>query len=423
MSLGFEMAGFDVMAAVEYDPVHAATHTYNFPHAPVICRDVRRVSAVDIVHAVREGWSRRNGSLPWSGEIDVVVGGPSCQGFSTMGKQDIDDDRNELVSEFVRLVEDLKPKAFVMENVPGILDRRFAPLLDDAVRRLSAAGYEIGDYSKPLNAVDFGVPQRRRRVFIVGVLAGYVLEPVSESDLGVVTAADALAGLPPMGSRSRSDGELYEMTEEQAQVYRSNLASPYLTALHEYGSERGIALAGALSGCLATEHAVASENRFAKVPQGQTDTVSRLWRIDESKPSRTLRAGTGSERGSFSAARPLHPNESRVITVREAARLHSFPDWFRFHSTNWHGHRQIGNSVPPLMAKAVATAVRRALGVIPVVGQPFESQADPALLQMSATQAKAYFAADAMDIPAKRRRAVRRQRLAHSESTLSAIIT
>ncbi|WP_164486863.1 DNA cytosine methyltransferase [Plantibacter sp. PA-3-X8] len=406
LSLGFEMAGFDVVAAVEYDPVHAATHAYNFPNAPVICRDVRRVEALDLLAAAQEGWKAHNPEGEWDGVIDVVVGGPSCQGFSSMGKQDVDDDRNELVSEFVRLVEGLSPRAFVMENVPGILAPQFASLVDDAIRRFVAAGYTLRDHSQPLDATEYGVPQRRKRVFIVGVAPGYELVPIAKTGSEVVTVADALIGLPSLSGRTRSDGELLEMNREQSARYSESLTTPYLQTLTDMAPARLGETDGVLSGYLVTAHSAESARRFALVPQGGTDQVSRLWRLDEHRPSRTLRAGTGSERGSFSAARPLHPSEPRVITVREAARLHSFPDWFRFHGTNWHAHRQIGNAVPPLLAKAVAESVRSSLGEQFVLRTCTEMNAerDERLLVMTSSEAKLYFEAGDDDIPAKRNR-------------------
>ncbi|WP_223587340.1 DNA cytosine methyltransferase [Microbacterium sp. OVT16B] len=408
LSLGFEMAGFDVVAAVEYDPVHAATHAYNFPEAPVLCRDVRRVLPTDLLSAAGEGWRRHHPADDWDGVIDVIIGGPSCQGFSTMGKQDANDDRNELVGEFVRLVEGVAPRAFVMENVPGILAPQFAPLLDDAVRRFRAAGYTLSDYSEPLDASEYDVPQRRKRVFLVGVAEGYELAPITKSTLGTVTVAHALEGLPSLVGRSKADGELLEMSADQGAAYATGLDNPYLSILRDVNPRSQAAIGGVLSGYLVTEHRPSSIKRFEALRQGDTDSVSRLWRLKERHPSRTLRAGTGSERGAFSAARPLHPTEPRVITVREAARLHSFPDWFRFHATNWHGHRQIGNSVPPLLAKAVATSVLRSLGVNPTGSAISRTNAGgiARLLIMNASEAQKYFAADDAEIPAKRSRPV-----------------
>jgi DNA (cytosine-5)-methyltransferase 1 len=405
LSLGFELAGFDVVAAVEYDPVHAATHAYNFPDAPVVCRDVRRVQPAELLAVAREGWQRHHPDEAWDGIVDVVVGGPSCQGFSAMGKQDADDDRNELVSEFVRLVEGVAPRAFVMENVPGILAPQFRPLLDSAIARFEAAGYTICDFETPLDATEFGVPQRRKRVFIVGVSEGLELTPIATSSANATSVAEALAGLPSIEGRTQADGELLEMNDGQAEAY-GNATNAYLSQLRNMRPRRASGLDGVLSGYRATEHRKSSIDRFRELEQGATDKVSRTWRLVESQPARTLRAGTGRERGAFSAARPLHPVEPRVITVREAARLHSFPDWFRFHTTNWHGHRQIGNAVPPLMAKAVGEAVMRSIGVARMDRSIRTDvvEIDEILLTMSPVEATKHFDAADDEIPAKRRR-------------------
>lgn len=114
---------------------------------------------------------------------------------------------------------------------------------------------------------------------------------------------------------------------------------------------------------MATKHSDAVTQRFADTAQGKTEKTSRFFRLHPEQPARTLRAGTGSDRGSFQSARPIHHISPRVISVREAARIQGFPDWFDFHPTKWHAHRMIGNSVSPLFAEAVLKSVANALGV------------------------------------------------------------
>lgn len=407
LSLGFEMAGFDVVSAVEYDPVHAATHLYNFPLTDVLCRDVSRISATDLLASAQRGWSLHNpGRKDWDTKVDVIVGGPSCQGFSVMGKRDEHDERNKLLAEFARLVVEVGPRAFVMENVPGMLSPQYAKILDNALSSLRDAGYTINDHATPLDATNFGVPQKRKRVVIIGIKDGDAVPPPLPEISKPVTAGDALAGLPLLGNRKQSDGEIIELTDEQLEQYES-VTNEYLRTLRG-DSDRDHAHArtgpsNRLSGFRATEHTEASVRRFALVPQGATEPVSRAWRISEHAPSRTLRAGTGRERGAFSASRPLHPTEPRVITVREAARLHSFPDWFRFHTTNWHGHRQIGNAVPPLLARAVGDSVLRALAYTPGLGGNATVElGDVGLLSMTPTSAARYLAASEREVPRPR---------------------
>ena len=410
LSLGFEMAGFDVVSAVEYDPVHAATHLYNFPLTDILCRDVARIDRSDLLKSAAKGWAKHNPDAgKWDGTVDVIIGGPSCQGFSAMGKRDVDDERNKLIGEFVRLVEQVKPKAFVMENVPGILSAQYEALLGDALARFRAAGYVLADHSRPLDAADYGVPQRRKRVVFIGVL-GAIDAPVPPAPTHdePVTVADAFAGLPSLVGREGYEGDLFELNDEQLRIY-TETTNAYLCSLREYDRKNFAhprpVNPRVLTGSRVTEHKAASIARFAGVEEGRVEPISRAWRLSTGAPSRTLRAGTGRERGAFSASRPLHPKEPRVITVREAARLHSFPDWFRFHTTNWHGHRQIGNAVPPLLARAVGEAVLSALGIDPRhSNQKRIDGGDAKLLELTPTSAAERLSASTDEVPRARRR-------------------
>jgi DNA (cytosine-5)-methyltransferase 1 len=154
---------------------------------------------------------------------------------------------------------------------------------------------------------------------------------------------------------------------------------------------------------LVTEHTEKSKSRFRETVPGKTESISRFLRLDPEGVCNTLRAGTDSARGAHTSPRPIHPVYPRVLTVREAARLHSYPDWFRLHTTKWHGFRQIGNSVPPLLGRAVATSVIRALGVEPVKPKGTMKLGDPMLLTMNMGQAAAYFSV-ARDVIAQRAR-------------------
>ena len=158
MSLGFEQAGFDIVAAVEVDPVHAATHHFNFPNTAVIPRSVVGLTG----HAIRTAAGLGQEA------VDVVFGGPPCQGFSLMGHRMLDDDRNRLVREFVRLVEELEARAFVFENVKGLTIGRHRMFLEALVEAFDEAGYHVRIPWRVLNAVHFGVPQDRERLFLLG---------------------------------------------------------------------------------------------------------------------------------------------------------------------------------------------------------------------------------------------------------------
>ena len=161
LSLGFEQAGFDVLAAVEYDPVHAAVHAFNFPRTEVLCASVATVSAERLRAAAQAG-ALAHGRHDWDGEIDVIFGGPPCQGFSHMGKRLIDDPRNQLVFHFFRLVNEARPRQFVMENVPGIASTGHASILAQLIDEFAAVGYRTVPH-RVLNAAYLAARRNRRR--------------------------------------------------------------------------------------------------------------------------------------------------------------------------------------------------------------------------------------------------------------------
>lgn len=412
MSLGFEQAGFDVVAAVEFDPIHAAAHKLNFPRCSVICRDVRALSGRDIRTAAGLG----------NRAVDVVFGGPPCQGFSLIGHRVLDDPRNSLVFHFLRLVDELRPRTFVMENVPGMASGSHTKLLSELVDRFKDLGYRVRQPHRILNAVNFGVPQSRRRLFLIGArqdtfLPEYptpktVPPPNGHSatssgslklDLPVCpTAKEAIGDLPDIEDHD----SLFETDEircklngrsRYAQTLRGEIADP-----SDYSYTRKYD-ASVLTGCLRARHTMRSRKRFAATPPGMTEPISRFFRVPLGGICNTLRAGTATDRGAFSAPRPIHPTSPRCISVREAARLHSYPDWFRFHSTIWHGFRQIGNSVPPLLARSVAACVVAALGVKPSKGKERIPLGDSRLAAFNMREAANYFGVDPGVIPPRKR--------------------
>lgn len=410
MSLGFEQAGFDVVAAVEYDPVHAATHAYNFPAAEVLCRDVASLDAETVLAAARRGYERMYPEREWPGRIDAIIGGPPCQGFSTGGKRESGDERNGLLVAFVDLVSALKPSVVCLENVAGLLEGRFDDVREDAFRRLTAAGYALSGTNEAVDCSEFGVPQRRRRVIVLGRLGGPAPDRPTPSSTRVFVA-DAFDGLPSpsrypslrstdVATLTPSDVE----TRQRAHSAYARQLSGLAAATEEFGFDHPADL-GVITGARYTVHTEATVERFAATEQGSVEPKSRLYRLRADGPARTLRAGTGAERGAHTSPRPIHPTEPRVITVREAARLHGYPDWFRFHTTNWHGHRQVGNSVPPPMARAAAGCLLTSLGLSPVApDRCFIAPASDTLLQLSRTEAKVRFEVVESELPRGRTR-------------------
>jgi len=355
LSLGFEQAGFDIAAAVEIDPIHCATHEYNFPYSQTICASVVDLTGAEI---------RKRAKLE-NCDIDAVFGGAPCQGFSMIGKRALDDPRNQLVFHYVRLVEELKPKYCVFENVKGLTLGQHSEFLTELIDALVAAGYDVTLPYKVLNAADYGVPQDRRRLFLLGARRGL---PVPQYPVPVdnpATVWEAIGDLPDADRFAGLKGSDTVRTRWNTKNQYARRLRGLESDLGDFGYVREFDL-DLLTSSLRTQHAELSKKRFLETAHGKTEPVSRFRKLPPDGLCNTLRAGTDSARGAFTSPRPIHPFLPRVITVREAARLHSYPDWFRFHATKWHGFRQIGNSVPPLLARAVAKEIVKALKIEPV---------------------------------------------------------
>lgn len=388
-SLGIEQAGFEVVLAIEKDPIHATVHAYNFPQTRVACTDVACLKRSDILAYLPPEFDPNT-------EIDLLFGGPPCQGFSTIGKRRLEDERNLLIFHFQRLVDSLQPRYFILENVPGLVSGKFLPVFE----RLKAAFTEIGyDCDRRiLNASDFGVPQDRRRLFLLGsrtdqTTASFPV-PFSEPP---PTVRDAIFDLPNLDDfAALFDRDTVFLSE--AMLARSHaVASPYARQLRElsadptnFGYPRHWQ-PEELTSSRRTRHTAESSERFARLGPGEQDRISRFRRLDWERRCYTLRAGTGSERGAHTSPRPIHPIFPRVISVREAARLHSFPDWFRPHATKWHGFREVGNAVPPRLARALGARIIAALGGSPESGQERRHRGDPVSLTLTATQVLRYW--------------------------------
>lgn len=399
LSLGLEQAGFDVVGAVEYDPIHMATHEFNFPEAAHLCASVSDISGEDIL--TRTGRDR--------GEIDLMAGGPPCQGFSMIGKRALEDSRNRLVFDFCRLVDEVQPRYFIMENVPGMKVGEHAGLLHEIV---SLFGEDLGYKCRPvelLTATNFGVPQIRTRLFLVGAREDQNLpDPPrmttrflksrgkerweGSSELPPCpTVWDALGDLP----NAEDFDELLDSDSVRATFGKPSSYARRMRGLardtDDYSYERPRSRYSVLTSSTRTVHTALSISRFSKTAPGEVEEISRFLRLPPQGYCNTLRAGTDSKRGAHTSPRPLHPVHPRVITVREAARLHSFPDWFRLHVTKWHGFRQVGNAVAPLVGRAVGRTIVEALGVTPTVPNVVRATGAEELLQMTMGEAAEHY--------------------------------
>lgn len=365
ISLGLQMAGIDPAIGIEFDESCIEALHHNFPEKTVIGKDIRLVSSDEIKESLK------------GKDLDLLAGGPPCQGFSLIGLRDPNDERSRLVFEFIRVARDLQPKFLMMENVPGMLSAQKGDFVKEVVKLIEEAGYNVRLPLKVLNAAEYGVPQNRKRVFILAsrkdlnILPNYPAPThLNLRDL----KEDAFATLPKTPSVGEAifdliDIDKYESLVEEDEIFyekdantdyskmmRGELSnSPYANLYKNSWNPK------ICTGCRRTVHGEVLTKRFIETKQGQTAPVSRLYKLIENDVANTLRAGTPRERGAYSAPRPIHPILPRVISVREGARLQSFPDWHRFHKTKWHGFRQVGNAVPPLLAYAVGKEIKKCL--------------------------------------------------------------
>ena len=333
-SLGAHQAGFKVVAAFDNDPVLTSSYPRNFPNTRMIFKDVTKLEGA-VVRAVA------------GGRIDGMFGGPPCQGFSDIGKRNPDDPRRQLLRHFFRIVRESQPSFFVMENVRGLAYSNARGVLDEALQLVVDEYAILGP--NIWNAAHFGAATKRLRLFVIGIHKDCG-DALKSEDVDVLkrtpaTVREAISDLEGAVALGEEDGF------DTWRITRVGRPFDYVRALRSPD--------GRFTGHRTTEHSKQVIARFDNVPEGCIDPVGRHPRLAWSGQCPTIRAGTGADRGSYQAVRPIHPEQPRVITVREAARLQGFPDSHRFHSTIWHSFRMIGNSVSPIMAQAIFAAIRR----------------------------------------------------------------
>lgn len=333
LSLGFEQEGFKVVLANEYDPSIAEAYIRNRDNPNMIVQDIRELPVHDTFGK-------------YKGNVTVVVGGPPCQGYSQKGqRKTIHDERNFLFRYFVDVVREVEPKYFVMENVPNLLTNEGGYFKKELTTLFEEIGYVVN--ADVLCASDYGVPQDRRRAVIIGKHYGDKPVAMPKKQLEKTTIWDAISDLNYLASG--------EGSEEQD--YRFPPQSDYQRMLRE-GST-------VLTGHISTNHSKIALERMSMIPpkggkeflppEHLTKSIySGTWtRMDAEDVSVTIttRFDTPAS-GKFT-----HPYLNRAITVREAARIQSFPDVFRFYGTKTSQMKQVGNAVPPLLARAIAGAL------------------------------------------------------------------
>ena len=364
LSLGAARAGFDVIAAVEIDSNAMNTHRCNFPNTNHIQADISRLNGAVLLDMLGVE----------ANEIDGIIGGPPCQGFSSIGHGNIHDQRNQLFVKFFELVEDLQPIFFMAENVPGIMNEKY-----DAIRERAFSHVAHYNMLPPIKVVasEYGAPTSRTRFFFIGYLEDPRINAIELADIedmkvverDMTKVGKALEGLPAdIVFNRNSDGVMqleaaYFEGEGRTQsdffYQRVTGMRPNGVGNHEYiiNYERE----HWINGCQPTNHSDTVRQRYSRLSYGERDHISKSTKLDPYKFCPTIRAGTGPEKGSYQAVRPIHYQQARVITPREAARLQGFPDWFQLPNTIWHSFRQIGNSVSPIVAERVLLAIHQKL--------------------------------------------------------------
>jgi len=345
LSLGLRNAGFDVCAAVESDPWAARTYRQNLG-AHVMEGSINGLSVEELLGGA--------GLAP--GECELLAGGPPCQGFSVQRRGPDDDPRNELVLEFLRFVEGVRPRFFLLENVSGLMSKRGKSVLARLVRHVQSLDYQV--HIQKLDAVDFGVPQVRVRAILVGERISDApsrfrfpdpLLPASHRR----TVRQAIGDLPspPMDGRSHADVPNHA---REAKLSATNLER--LRHIPPGGGRTDL-----------PEH-LQLPCHVNNPRHRHLDVYGRLaW----DQPSVTITARFDS----FSRGRFGHPEDNRSLTIREGARLQTFPDWFIFHGNREECAKQVGNAVPPVLAEALGRAIARALAGEGVAGpQPSPQQ-------------------------------------------------
>ncbi|MDY0347233.1 MAG: DNA (cytosine-5-)-methyltransferase [Tenuifilaceae bacterium] len=308
-SLGFDNKGFQNVFSIDIEPSFCETYKYNFPKHQLIEKDICELSDTEIKY------------LKEFDEIDVVIGGPPCQGFSiagNIGRKFIDDPRNRLFKEFVRVVKVIRPKFFVMENVARLYTHNKGETRNEIIKDFKELGYKVK--CKILNSADYGVPQVRRRVIFIGSLTNEKIEFPPKGVNDYISVKEALSIYPKLES-----GEESSIPNHIAMSHSEQM----LTKM-SYVTDGG------------------DRNEIPEKIRPKSGDVRKYIKYASDKPSVCV---TGDMRKIF------HYEQNRALTVRELAKLQSFPDDFVFKGSRISQQQQVGNSVPPKMAEAIAEVI------------------------------------------------------------------
>lgn len=370
LSYGFAHdPAFEIIAANEILKPMADAYSQNHPNAKVYNKDIKDFSIEDLT---RDFGIKR-------GDIDVVVGGPPCQAYSTVGKRLIDDPRGKLFQEYYRILNELRPKIFVFENVKGLLSMQGGELIKTIIALFESIGYRM--HRRLLNAADYGTPQVRERVILVGTLDQrpfiYPRPTHYNPELGVpsdntrkpyVTLGEALGDLPSIKTGEQGLHYATDPQNDYQHLMRRN--APLEIQEHEVpkNGDKLVAIMEALPDGGSPKD-IPEELRPTS---GFANCYCRLW---WDRPSTTITRNLGC----VSSSRCVHPRDPRPLSTREGARLQGFPDDYIFCGKRGDKHLQIGNAVPTFLSKAIKDSVKSYLSGEEIDGLPSESPIDQTL--------------------------------------------
>lgn len=336
LSKGFEMAGYNIVLGVDFNEPALKTYAYNHKGSGVLFGDLSADETFNKIDELLEGK-----------KIDVIIGGPPCQGFSLTGPRNFDDERNKLYLAMIETVSRYSPKAFMIENVPGMATLYKGEVKDEIIRRFTKMGYNVS--CKILCAADYGVPQIRKRLVFIGLKNSHTTfafpEPTHTPET-YITCEQAISDLPSLEDNIGSDVSEYimEPLNDFQRMMRGdcNILHNHKAVDHKQFVKDTIAL-------------VPDGGNWKDLPKGvgESRNFHMAWtRYRSDKPSRTIDTG---HRNNF------HYKWNRCPTVRESARLQTFPDDFIFLGNKGQQDKQVGNAVPCFMAKAIALQLQEYL--------------------------------------------------------------
>jgi DNA (cytosine-5)-methyltransferase 1 len=361
-SLGFQQGSYEIRLAMDIDADAVESYQRNFTRTRCEVADIRELSADTLL--------QRAQLQP--GELDILLGGPPCQGFSSAGVKAGEDPRNSLLQHYVRLLKGMCPKWFLMENVEGLLTNAGGTHVHDAVSAFLEAGYSVN--MEKIYAQGYGVPQRRKRVLIVGNRVGHDFvfpEPVTRFSgnifrKGEITFSTAVGDLPPAAESCGQTVAFRKPPQNELQAYLrgelQTVTDHYSPALSQIQLERVQTLRSGQTMKDLPEHLQHESFRrraFRRVMDGtpvekRGGAPSGLKRLFANEPSLTITSAATRE---F-----VHPTEDRLLTLRECARLQTFPDWFEFAGSAASRIQQIGNAIPPMLARAIGEHIAAKYG-------------------------------------------------------------